>query len=362
MTPWLALAKGLTYLGLALLLGGALMRRTRLAALPLGWLAAGAGMLLLGAALEVGSTLLGLGFTAPGDVEAYLSSTRSGRAALLRLMGAALLLAAEVQGQTRQAWCWPALLGAALTLWGVGSAGHAGERGLVWTLLDALHAGAAAIWVGGVLALLRCRPTAATTRRFSAVALSCAALLALSGAATVLLRIPLGLVWDALRGSSWGVTLLLKLGLIASALLSAVWVRRSLYARSGRAGNVHPLWLESALLMGVLGVSGALATTPPPTTAQLQQQTVAVSVQLAGQHLRGALILSGPGDVQLTLRPALPGLRARLIMTDHTMPAQTLSVQNNGDVLQAQTRLWMSGRWVLELSRDAQSAEVAFSN
>ncbi|AWN23251.1 hypothetical protein DKM44_08445 [Deinococcus irradiatisoli] len=355
----LVLGKCLTYTGLALLLGGALMRRTRLAELPLGWLVAGFAALLLGAVSATGSVLLALGFSAPGDLADYLTTTRAGRATLLHLMGAALLLAAELQERRQPAWRALALLGGALALWGLAGAGHAAERGPFWTLLDALHAGAAAVWVGGVLALLRSRPTPATTHRFSGVALGCLTVLALSGAAATLAGLPLPLLWSALWGSSWGLLLLLKLGLIGAALLAAVWVRRALHGRV-RAAKLHPLWLESALLLGVLGASGALSTTPRPTTAQIQRQTIKLNFTLDGQALSGELVLSGPGDAELSLRPALPGLRARLIMTDHPMPVQVLRLQASGDELQAQTRLWMSGHWVLALSSGNQTRRVNF--
>ena len=369
----LALAKLLSYAGLALLLGGAVMRRTRLSTVPLGWLGSGAALLLLGAGLEIGSTLIDLGFTAPSDVADFLGTTRTGQAALLRLIGAALLLAAELQSAERErGWRWLSLIGAGLLLWGVASAGHAGEKGGGWLLLDAVHAGAAAVWVGGVLGLARAAwerrpPTPDTVRRFTGLALSCIGVLTLSGVAALLSDVPLAFLWPALWGSSWGVTLLIKLGVLGAALLSSIWVRRALYGH-GRAlyarpapSRAHPLLLESALLLGVLGASGALATTPPPSTAQIQTQTTPVSVRLAGQLLSGQLVLSGSGDVELTLRPALPDVSAKLIMTDHPMPEQALPLETAGGALQGQTRLWMSGTLALGAvsGHSANAADVS---
>ena len=225
--------------------------------------------------------------------------------------------------------------------------------------------------MGGVLGLARSAwgrrpPTPDTTRRFTGLALSCIGVLALSGVAALLSDVPLASLWPALWGSSWGVTLLIKVGVLATALLSSVLVRRALYGQSlhGRPApsRTHPLLLESALLIGVLGASGALATTPPPSTAQLQPQTIAVSVTLAGQALSGQLVLSGSGDLELTLRPALPGVSARLSMTDHPMPDQVLPLQTAGGALRGQTRLWMSGHWRLELTKGTQKTQLTFQD
>ena len=351
----LAVAKLLSYLGLSLLMGGAVLRWRRLAALPLWWFGLGAGLVLLGGVAEVGSTLSDLGFTAPADVADFLTGTRQGQAALIRVIGAALLLAAEVQG-----WRWLALGGGLALLWGTATAGHAGERGLGWTLLDALHAGGAAIWVGGVLGLalltLLRRPASLDAGRgFTPIALACLAVLFVSGGAVALSHVPIASLWPALWGSTWGLALLIKVGLLGLALLAAVLVRRALYAR-----RIAPLWLEGALLLGVLGASGALATQPPPTSLEVQRQVVPVSVELAGQSISGSLVLSGPGDLELRLDSAPPGLSAQLLMTDHPMPAQPLELTGDGSQRQAQTRLWMSGGWSLELSEGGEAVRVPF--
>ena len=353
----LAAAQILTALGLSLLLGGAALGALRIARLPLWWSGLGAALLLTGAGLEVGSTLneLGLG---RADLLDFLQSTPQGRLALLRVLFAALLLAAELQS-----WSWLAWPCRVLLLYAVGRAGHAGEMGGVWVPVAALHAGAAAIWVGGVLGLVLRPPGLAATRRFTILALSCLGVLLFSGVAASLSHMPAALVWAALRGSTWGLTLLLKLGLLALALLAALLVRRALTNRATgvQAKRAH-LITEAALLLGVLGASGALATTPPPVTAQFQRQVVPVALTLAGQPISGQLVLSGPGDVELRVNPALSGLRAWLLMLDHPMPAQTLDLQREGDGLRARTRVWMTGQFQLELSKGGEVATVLFQD
>ncbi|WP_293911390.1 CopD family protein [Deinococcus sp.] len=353
----LVAAQTLTALGLSLLLGSAALDALRIARLPLWWSGLGAALLLTGAGLEVGSTLNELGLGLP-DLLDFLQSTPQGRLALLRGLLAVLLLAAEVQSWSWLAWpCW------ALLLWAVGRAGHAGELGGVWVPVAALHAGAAAIWVGGVLGLVLRPPDLAATRRFTRLALSCLGALLLSGVAASLSHLPAALVWAALRGSTWGLTLLLKLGLLGLALLAALLVRRALTDRATgvQARRTH-LIAEAALLLGVLGASGALATTPPPVTAQFQRQVVPVAVTLAAQPISGQLVLSGPGDVELRVSPALSGLGARLLMQGHPMPAQTLDMQPDGRGLRARTRVWMTGQFQLELSQGGEVATVVFAN
>ncbi|EYB67673.1 hypothetical protein DEIPH_ctg033orf0093 [Deinococcus phoenicis] len=253
----LAAAQALTFLGSLLLLGGTFARRALTPAHPAPrWLGLGGVLLALGAALEVGGTLAGLGFLTPTDTLAYLTDTGPGRAALTRVMGAALLLAAELSG-------WPVLfpvLASGVLLWGEAGGGHGGAHGLATRALTALHAGGMGVWLGGVLALLtHPAPTPALARRFTPVALGGVALLAGTG---LLLTLAHAGNLLTLPGSAYGRTLLLKLACVALALLAAVVVRRA-FAHSS---NVRPhLALEALLLLAVLGVTAALVTTPPPT-------------------------------------------------------------------------------------------------
>lgn len=257
MLPLLAVAGFLTTLGTLLLVGGVVARRTLTPGHPgRPWLGVGFGLLLLGSALQVGATLQDLGFLTPTDALAYLTTTGPGRAALLRGMGGALLLAAELAR-------WPAwllTLPAALLLWGVAGGGHGGAHGPGLRVLTALHAGAMAVWLGGVLALVTWpRPTPALARRFTPVALGCVALLAGTG-----LPMTVEHAGDllALPQTDYGRTLLIKLAGVVFALLAAGLVRRA-FARSGQVRRF--LALETALLLGVLAVTAALGTTPPPS-------------------------------------------------------------------------------------------------
>jgi putative copper resistance protein D len=253
--PLLILAKGLLYAGVVLLVGGIFTRHSITPAHPARRVLGLGGLLLaLGVFLTLLGTLAVVGFTAPADYLDYLTQTGAGRALMLLLIGALLLLAAEL-GQ------WPRLLtaaAAAITLWGLAGVGHGASHGPTVRLLHVVHAGAMCLWVGGVLALLTLRGAGqAHAARFTPVATACVSTLALTGTFATLEHT--GTLWGVWN-SSYGVTLMVKLGLVALALLAAVLARRAF----ARTRGIRPQ-LELLLLVGVLTVTATLSETPPPT-------------------------------------------------------------------------------------------------
>lgn len=139
------LAKFLSALGLSLLLGRVTSRwihGPHWSRLTLSWPIIGALLLLLGAGLEVASSPL------PANA-LQLSNTLTGQAALLRLLGGALLLLAELHPPL---WALGPL-GIGLAALGFGQVGAAPVSALGW-LLGSLEALTAATWLSGLLALL----------------------------------------------------------------------------------------------------------------------------------------------------------------------------------------------------------------
>ena len=256
MLPALAAAGFLTALGTLLLIGGAFARRAFASGHPRpAFLALGFALLGFGLGLAISWMLNDLGFLTVPDTLAYVTTTTPGRAALTAVMGGALLLAAELSG-------WPsglAILPAAMLLWGVAGEGHGGSHGGVVRALTALHVGAMGVWGGSVVALLTVpQPGPALARRFTPVAVTCVSLLIATGTGLTL-RHAANL--RALPESLYGQILLVKLGGVVLALLAAVLVRR---AFAWGRGVRRRLALETLLLLGVLGVSAVLGTTPPP--------------------------------------------------------------------------------------------------
>ncbi|UBV44886.1 CopD family protein (plasmid) [Deinococcus taeanensis] len=250
-----ALMGMLSFLGLALLLGGAWARTVLGTGDFLKPMGAGAALLAVAWAGQAALTLhtLGLG---PADAAGFLTSSGVGRAMLLGVLGATLALAAAVSGA-------PPLLaapGAALCVWGAAGVGH-GAGHEVWVrALHATHLGAMGLWVGGVLALLVTRPLGVRhARRFTPVAVASVSLLAVSGLLMAQEHLP---DLNACTGTTYGRTLLLKLLLVTATLGAAALVRRAFHTRER---SVRQLLLrETLLLLAVLGVSAALANTPPP--------------------------------------------------------------------------------------------------
>lgn len=252
-----ALLNGLGFAGLVLLLGGAFTRTWLTPGAPrLRWLATGLALLLFGWGGQVLVTLTTLGFMAPADALAYLTTTTTGRSMLLGVIGALILLAAETGG-----WPWPASLGSALLLaWGAAGVGHGAGHGGWVRGLHAAHALAMSVWLGGVLALLRARPlSAAPARRFTPVALGSVLVLTVTGLLMAGEHLTGPAQW---LGSLYGQVLLVKLALVALALGAAALVRWDFAAR-------HPqvrltLAREALLLGAVLGVTAVLTTQSPP--------------------------------------------------------------------------------------------------
>jgi cytochrome c oxidase assembly factor CtaG/putative copper export protein len=171
-------------------------------------------------------------------------------------------------------WSWTPLLfaGSLVTLFPLALTGHSSAGGSHDMATNSLliHLIAAALWAGGLLALLahalrRGEHADLAARRFSAIALWCFVAMALSGVVNALVRIQLG---DLLH-SGYGWLILAK----ASALCTLGFIgwrqRRSGVAalRSDREarGPLIKLALVEALIFGLtFGVAVALGRTPPP--------------------------------------------------------------------------------------------------
>ena len=157
-------------------------------------------------------------------------------------------------------WLTPAgIVGLAVAIAG---AGHGAASGRPLDLgIDALHALTAGIWVGGLVALAvlgRGVPPLAL-HRFSALAMGSVVVLVATGTLNSLEQIkdPLDLLL-----TRYGLVLLLKLGLVASALAAAAVSRHRL--REGRV-PLTSVRFEAGLTASVLAVTAVLGMTAPPS-------------------------------------------------------------------------------------------------
>ncbi|MDQ6836348.1 MAG: CopD family protein, partial [Actinomycetota bacterium] len=189
-----------------------------------------------------------------------------------------------------------ALAGAAVLLI-PGAVGHAGQtspRGLA-VALDAVHLLAGSFWIGGLIGLLvlwfsagaqgRVATLGAIVPRFSAVALASVLILLGTGTGAAIIHMPtVAALWE----TSYGVAILVKIGLLALACLLAsgnlLRARPRLVAARAQPvlGNGAARLLgrlvsgEAVLVMGAVFTAAVLSSlAPPPPAFGLQDSALA---------------------------------------------------------------------------------------
>ncbi|MBG0741516.1 copper resistance protein CopC/CopD [Paeniglutamicibacter antarcticus] len=209
---------------------------------------------------------LGLGLSALLQPTA-LTPGWSGSAVLTLLLagtGVALML---LRGRLpRREGFWVGTVGAGTALASVLPVGHTRTFGPGWLVMgaDLVHAATAAVWLGGLVALIlhvnRARrrkdnpgKAAVVLGRFSTLAGGLVVLLGVTG--TILAVVMVGSV-TALVTSSYGRLLLIKLGVVAVIGAFAVWNRFGLVPHLAREAITGIAWrrLALAIRLEVLGV------------------------------------------------------------------------------------------------------------
>lgn len=194
------------------------------------------------------------------------------------------------------------------------AASHSSSVGGWWPLgpvADAVHLYGAALWVGGLLALVRVRPwlrapipaafSEGLLRAFSNLALLGALLVVSAGA--LLAFILVGTV-GGLLGSSYGWVVLAKVSLLVPMILLGAWNRHTLRPdrtdAASRAGveRVSQVVRAEAVLGGVVLVLAALLVTMNPVTAPPPESpTFTLDATVGGLY----------GIFQMNPWPATPG-------------------------------------------------------
>jgi copper transport protein len=336
----IALALGLSrwagYLGLVLLLGGAVFLSV---CWPAGWRQRRARLLLTaGWAVGLAAALLGLGMKGPYDAGLPLGQaerwdlvtevlgTTYGKALVARILLLAAIAIWLGRRTPRTPSRWVGALVAVAFLATFSATGHA-AAGSDWALAfptDMAHLAAMAVWVGGLVMLMtvllrRSQPAdaAEAVPAFSRLATGSVAVLVVTGSYQVWRQVG---SLPALAGTTYGRELIVKLALVAVALsfgaASRTWVRRYyrsspvvVYAASASdlldprpadpRAEVTPAALrtlcrsvavEAVIAMIILAVTAALVATAPARTAY--QPSVEQTIQL------------GPGTAQVSAVPA----------------------------------------------------------
>ncbi|MSX95538.1 MAG: hypothetical protein F2739_03240, partial [Actinobacteria bacterium] len=195
--------------------------------------------------------------------------------------------------------------------------GHASELTprVLSLVADAVHATAAALWLGGLVGLLMVlrmrsastvRSTALIIGRFSRMAFWTVLALAIAGLTLTLTGSNASL--QSLLTTTWGQLVLAKIGLTLIVVIIAAWNRRALVPSLTAPVEDDPAlpvrWAtllrtvraEALLLVVVVGLTAVLVNTPPARyAATATSQRVAISQRV------------DTGQVELTIDPAVVG-------------------------------------------------------
>lgn len=277
--PGAALPRALLFLGLSLALGGmaaALIARREAGRIPAPapWARAGALLGLVG----TGALLLQITSLDVAGLPAALQTSEPAR--LLAAEAALFAVAALVARSPLRGAVAAVALGLVVLLEGVRA--HPGEAiGSAGVALTVVHLAAAAVWLGGLVHVVRLAlawrgrslATWVVVGSYTRVALSLFLLVLGTGTLSALLLLPTAQDWT---GTTYGQVLLVKLALFAAAASAAV-VARSRHRRGAerdrdvvdrKAGTPWVLSraarLEAALLVAVVVVTAGLTSATPP--------------------------------------------------------------------------------------------------
>ena len=219
---------------------------------------------------------------ADAQIGRVLTTTEWGWGWMLQLSGAAAALASLVAGGRSRLARGLLIAGVVALCVSPALSGHAAATGALAPLTiaaDALHVLGAGAWVGTLFVLVvagipaalalpaggRGPAAALLVHRFSPIALVAASLLVASGVASAWVH--LGSL-DALLGTAYGRTLLVKLALVAlvAALGAFHWrrARPALGTEDAARGLRRTAAVELAIAAVVLAVTAVLVATPPP--------------------------------------------------------------------------------------------------
>jgi copper transport protein len=224
-------------------------------------------------------------------------------------------------------WLVPAgVAGLAAT---IAAAGHGAASGVLDLGIDALHALAAGLWIGGLAALVglgrSVEPRA--LHKFSTLAMTSVLTLIVTGILNSLRQLD---SVEQLWQTRYGFTLLIKLVLVAGTLAAAAVSRRRLRQNGVPLRSVR---IEAALLVAVLSVTALLSMTAPPP-----KQFVPASQTGSGAEVGATaeMSLGKQGRAALGVVPATTsGSHVHLLLSDSngkplTASRVTLKVANPG--------------------------------
>jgi copper transport protein len=204
--------------------------------------------------------------------QVWLAQAAAGLAIVYLVLGAQRL-----RGRAREWAASGALVVAVLLVLAPAASGHARVSGPVSFVADVAHVEAASAWTGGLLFLLlairaagvdRWRFAADAVPRFSTLAVLSVAVLVVAGAVNGFLQVR---AWSGLWETTYGVLLLVKVGLVLPILalglfnnrVSVPRLRAGLASAFERRRFLRTTGLELGLVVAVVAVTAVLVAEPP---------------------------------------------------------------------------------------------------
>jgi copper transport protein len=195
----------------------------------------------------------------------------------------------------------------------IAAAGHAAASGPIDLLVDALHALTAAFWVGGLAALgaLGRSVEPRVLHRFSTLAMASVLTLVVTGTLNSLRHLT---AVEQLWLTRYGLTLLIKLSLVAGTLAVAAVSRRRLQQKRVPLRTVR---IEVALTIAVLAVTSLLSVTAPPPQPSAASDHTDHSAGPGAANDTVQMSLGDQGEATLTVLPATTtGSHLHVVLTD----------------------------------------------
>jgi copper transport protein len=318
------------------------------------------------------------------------SSTGSRLVRLLVTAIAAALVAAAAAFRSDRRWLVAAAGMSALALLARVTGGHAAGESPTWFNegVQWIHIMAASIWAGGLVWLLsRLRAAAPPTpiaevRRFSTLAGLALLAVGLTGLLRAVDELGGWSAWSALVSTSFGVALLVKLGLVAVLVAFGAWNRfvavPALFAGSRDVAALRRSVLAEVVLAGgVFAATAVLVGLPPAATASSAAGAVPARVVASGSDfatsVRVRLVVTpgtaGPNrfdadvtDYDTGEPAAADGISLRFSLPDRPGVGSTLELTRAGGARWTGegTDLSIAGRWdvTVLVQRAASPTEV----
>jgi copper transport protein len=305
-----------------------------------------------------------------------VARTRFGTWMLVRLtvVLAAGGLVATVRASRHRVWRLAATAAAAVVAFTFSMTGHAGAGRLagLGVVLDMTHVLSMSVWLGGLVLLivgLRDAKHPPLVARFSALALSCVALLVITGVAQSI-RMQLSL--DTLFSFSWGRAYSTKLFVVTILIAVAYASRRTVHHFWPDAeGLARTVSIEIGLAVAVLVATAVLTGSAPLAQAQAAKPFGTTLVEgnlLADVEVSPTTI--GPVDVHVTFRYnngallQIPSVDGRLTLEGSDLGAIPAKMEDAGPnhYIANNIQVPYPGTWKLELlANDNTGATIRFA-